>query len=58
MIKQLTPKEFEKLQDKTIKQVLKYSNHLMDEGIKSTSWTLTNDFVVTFRDLKRKARTK
>ena len=51
-------KEFEKLQDKTIKQVLEYSNHLIEEGIKSTSWTLTNDFVVTFRDLKRKSRSK
>lgn len=51
-------KEFEKLQDNTIKQVLKYSNHLIEEGVKSTSWTLTNDFVVTFRDLKRKSRSK
>lgn len=48
--------KFEILQDKTIKQVLEYSNHLIKEGVKSTSWTLTNDFVVTFRDLKRKAR--
>jgi len=49
--------EFGKLQDATIKQVLEYSNHLIKEGVKSTSWTLTNNFVVTFRDLKRKART-
>ena len=54
----MNQKDFEKLQDKTIKQVLIYSNHLIDEGVKRTSWTLTNNFVVTFRDLKRKARSK
>jgi len=57
MSDRLTQKEFEKLHDETIKQVLNYCNHLIEEGIKSTSWTLTNDFKVTFRDLKRKKRT-
>ena len=54
----MNDKEFEKLHDETIQKVLEYSNHLIQEGIKSTSWTLTNNFVVTFRDLKRKARNK
>ena len=54
----MNEKEFIKLHDKTIKQVLNYTNHLIEEGVKRTSWTLTNDFIVTFRDLKRKARTK
>jgi len=58
MVKRLSQKEFMKLHDRTIKQVLKYTTHLIDEGIKSTSWTLTNDFKVTFRDLKRKPRSK
>ncbi len=57
MRKKLTEKQFMKLHDKTIKQILKYTEHLMDEGIKSVTWTLTNDFKVTIRDLKRKART-
>jgi len=48
--------EFERLQDDTVAQVILYSNHLIKEGIKSVSWTLTNDFKVTIRDLKRKAR--
>ena len=54
--RKITEEEFNKLHDKTIKIVLEYSDHLIEEGIKSTSFTLTNDFVVTFRDLKRKAR--
>jgi len=58
MKKQLTDKEFAKLEDKTIKQVLKWTNYLMESGIKSNTWTLTNSFKVTFRDLKRKARGK
>jgi len=49
-------KDFAKLHDKIIKQALKYSNHLIEEGIKSSSFTLTNSFVVIFRDLKRKPR--
>jgi len=54
----MNKEEFEKLHNKTIQLVLDYSNHLIEEGIKSTSWTLTNNFVVTFRDLKRKSRSK
>jgi len=52
----MNEKEFMKLHDKTIKQVLEYSNYLIEEGVKKTSWVLTNDFVVSFRDLKRKPR--
>lgn len=57
MKKHLTDKEFAKFEDKTIKQVLKWTNYLIETGIKSNTWSLTNSFKVTFRDLKRKART-
>ncbi len=39
----LTEKEFGKLQDETVDQVMLYTNHLIEEGIKSLTWTFTND---------------
>ncbi len=42
--------EFEKLHDKTIKQVLKYTEHLMDEGIKSTKvWVIAMEVMNIIR---------
>ena len=52
----MNQKEFEKLHDEVIKMTLDFTNHMIKEGIRKESWTLTNDFKVSFRDLKRKAR--
>lgn len=57
-IDKMKAKDFHKLHDKLVELTLEYSNHLIQDGIKSVSWTLTNDFVVSFRDLKRKPRSK
>lgn len=52
----MNKKKFLKLHDEIIDKSLEYTNALMEDGVKSVKMTLTNDFVVTFRDLKRKPR--
>ena len=57
VVAKLNQKEFVKFHNKVIQMTLKFTNHMIEQGIRKESWTLTNNFVVSFRDLKRKART-
>lgn len=57
-VTKLSKEEFEKLHNQLVDLSLKYTDNMAVEGVKNISWTLTNDFVVTFRDLKRKSRTQ
>lgn len=54
--KKMTQEEFNEFHDDLILRCLKYTDNLAEQKTKSVSWTLTNDFTVTFRDNKRKAR--
>ena len=54
----MNQEEYEKFHDEIVQKTLEFTNHMIEEGIKKESWTLTNDFIVSFRDLKRKPRIK
>jgi len=46
--------EYDKLYNKMLDSIFNYSNHLIQNRIKSTTLLLTNGFDITFRDRKIK----
>jgi len=53
MKKNLSTKEFLKLHDDLINQTLVYSDALINQGVKSVSWTLKNNTRVTIKNSKK-----
>lgn len=49
--------EYDKLYDSMLDIIVKYSEHLIEDGIKENKMSLTNSFDVIFRDKKRKRNT-